>query len=97
MDNLTVEERNGAVILTLEDHYAILTPDQAEQIGEMMARYSYQARTGKTPDSKSVIAERIKGKMVMRCIHVMKSLTDKKKSPEFIANEMVNLILSEAL
>ena len=112
MTNLLVYERSGAVVLVasgkVDDVESIkkedvavlnfiLKPDEAETIGEQMARDAYKARTGKTPDSNSVIAERIKGKMLFRCAHVIKNLQDKNKSPEYIANEVVNLILSEAL
>jgi len=95
--NLELEERNGAVILTLSGNYAILPPEQAHEVAETLARYAYAAKTGSEPRTKSMIAEQIRAKMVTRISHVIKNLSDRNKPPLYIASEVVNLILSEAL
>ena len=94
---LYLEERDGAIILTIKDAYAILTPDQAEDIAETMARYAYAARTGAEPKTKSIIAERIRAKLLTRCSLVLKGELDKGKKPLHIASTLVDIILSEAL
>ena len=94
---LEIEERKGAIVLKLRGEYAILTPDQAKEIGETMQRYAYHATYGSDPKSRSVRAEQIRGKMEMRIPHVIRSLTQKKKTPQYIANEIINVILGEVL
>jgi hypothetical protein len=96
-NNLNLEIRNGAVILYLEDHYAILTPDQAEKIGATMGAFSYEARTGSQPHSKAEMMDRLRAKLVTRCSLVISNLQEKQKNPYFIADAVVDIILSEAL
>jgi hypothetical protein len=95
--NLEIEERKGAIVLKLRGEYAILTPDQAKEIGETLQRYSYHAKYGSDPQTRSMMAEQIRAKMEVRIPHVIRSLTQKKKTPQFIANEIVNVILGEIL
>ena len=94
---VNLELRDGAIILTVNDNYAIFTPDQAMEFSEQMARYAHESKTGMVIKSKSVIAERIRGKLLNRVSLVLKSLIDKEKKPLYIANEIVDIILSEAL
>ena len=96
-NNLNLELRGGAIILTLEDVYALLTPEQATAIGDQMARYAYEADSGIEPKTKSQIAERIKTKMVTRCGIVIKNEVEKGTNHLKIANMIVDIILSEAL
>ncbi len=95
--NLEIEERSGAIVLKLRGEYAILTPEQAKDIGEVMQKYSYHALYGSDPKTQSLMAENIRARMETRIPHVIRSLTQKKKTPQFIANEIVNVILSEVL
>ena len=94
---VNLELRNGAVVVTISDNYAIFTPDQAVEFAQQMAKYAYEAKTGLAPKDKSAIAERIKEKMVTRCSLVLRSLQEKKKTNLYIANALVDIILSEAL
>ncbi len=94
---LYLEERNGAVILTIKDAYAVLTPDQAAEIAETMAKYAYSAKTGIEPKTKSMIAERIRAELVPRCSLVLKGELDKGKKPLHIAKTLVDIMLSAAL
>lgn len=95
--NLELEERNGAIVIKLRDSYAILTPDQAKEIGETMQKYAYHAKYGSDPKTKSMMAEQIRAKMKTRVAHVIRSLENKKKPPHFIANEIVDILVGEVL
>jgi len=94
---VNLELRKGAIISTINDAYAIFTPDQAMEYAEQMAKYAYEAKSGAVEKDKSAIAMRIKEKMVTRCSLVLRSLQDKKKDNLYIANTLVDIILSEAL
>lgn len=94
---LEIEERKGAIVLRIDEKYAILVPDQAKEIGELMQKYAYHAQYGSDPNVKSLHAEKIRQRMETRIPHVIRSLTQKKKTPQFIANEIVEVILREVL
>lgn len=101
---LDIEERKGAVIIKLTPqqntrkmNYAILPPDQAKEVGEVLQRYAYHAKYGSDPQTKSLQAEQIRAKMQTRVAHVIRSLEQKNRPPAFIANEIVNVLLSEVL
>ena len=96
-NNLNLELRNGAIILTVNDAYAILTPEQAKAIGEQMCKYAYEAETGLEPKTKSIIADNLRNKLTTRTSLVIKNLHDKKKQPLYIAQSVVDIILSEVL
>jgi len=97
MNNLELEIRNGAVLIKLEGVYAILPPEQAKAVAEQMAKYAYEAQTGQEPKSKSIIAENLRNKLTTRTSLVIKNLQDKKKQPLYIAQNVVDIILSEVL
>ena len=94
---LEVEERNGAIILKILDKYAVLTPDQAKDVGTVLQTYSYHAKYGSDPTSKNVLAEQMRAKMQTRIPHVVRSLESKNKTPQFIANQIVDILLSEVM
>lgn len=94
---LEIEERKGAIVLRIDEKYAILKPEQAKEIGETLQRYAYHAQYGVDPNVKSLHAEKIRQRMEIRIPHVIRSLTQKKKTPQFIAQEIVDVILREIL
>lgn len=97
MSRLEIEERDGEIILEFEGKYLALPPKQAVEIGEVLQRYAYHAEYGLDPQTKSLQADQIRARMETRIPHVIRSLTQKKKTPQFIANEIVNVILREVL
>ena len=95
--SVELEERKGAIILKILDNYAVLTPDQAKEIGEEMQKMGYHAKYGSDPKTRSMMAEQMRAKMQTRTAHVIRSLEDKGRPPHFIANEIVNILLSEVM
>lgn len=95
--SLEIEERNGAIVLKILDKYAILTPDQAKDIGTVLQTYSYHAKYGSDPQSNSQLAEQMRAKMQTRIPHIIRSLENKNKTPAYIAQNIVDVILAEVL
>jgi len=95
---LEVEEHFGTVILRFGDgDHAILKPEEAVNIGTTLVRYAHHIQTGLDVPDKKLIAEKIRSKLLTRCSLVIKNLTDRNEKPLYIANEIVDIILSEAL
>lgn len=95
--NLEIEERKGAIILKIMDKYAVLTPDQAKDIGTVLQTYSYHAKFGSDPATKNLIADQMRAKMQTRLPHIIRSLEKSGKTPAYIATEIVDVILGEVL
>jgi hypothetical protein len=93
-----VGEREGQVILTFPEpvQWAAFDPETAKQIGIQMAKSSYEAVYGKAP-AGNAISQEIRAKLVVRTQHVIRSMQEKNKAPEFIAMEVVDTILAEIL
>ena len=94
---LSIEERNGAIVLYIGETYVILPPDQAMEIGELMVKYGYHAKTGQDHDAKTVISEKIRNKLYQRTSLVIKNLQERKKQPMYVAQSVVDIVLSEVL
>jgi len=95
---LEVEEHFGTVVLRFGDgDHAILKPEEAVDIGTTLVRYAHHIQTGLDAPDKSIIATKIRDKLVPRCSLVMKNLYDRNKGHVYIANEIVDICLSEAL
>ena len=97
---MDVGERDGLVLLRFSQPVTEvpLTPELAQKIGETIARASYGATYGtNAPKNKSAIAEALRAKLLTRVTHVIRNLSEKNKPPLFIANQVVDTILSEAL
>lgn len=95
--SLEIEERDGAIILKILDKYAVLTPDQAKDIGTVLQTYSYHAKFGTDPASKNLLAEQMRAKMQTRIPHIIRSLENKNKTPAYIAQNIVDVLLSEVM
>lgn len=94
---VAVGERDGQVILSFPKpiQWAAFDPETAAQIGEAIAKEAYQCRYGRKHESKSVIGEQVRMRLITRATHVIRSLQDKGKLPGVIASEVVDTILSE--
>jgi len=84
--------------------YIAFDPQNAYEFGEMMARTAHKARFGEdAPDDRSYLAQQIRARvteelrdrMVIRTMHVIRSLQEKNKSPDFVAKEVVDTIFAE--
>lgn len=94
---LTVEERDGAIVLIIGTTYAALPPQQAIDIGEVLVRYGYSQKTGQDVQAKTILSEKIRNKLFQRVSIVIKNLQERKKQPMFVAQEVVDIVLKEVL
>jgi len=96
---LFIEERKGAVVVTLtnptHEIYSILPPQQAQDIAQVMAKYAYHAQSGRDDIGRKIISDVWKAKMLTRCTGVIKRELEKGRKPGFIANNLLDIILSE--
>lgn len=97
---MEIGDRDGMVVIHLAkptDEITI-TPEVARQIAETLARSAYSAAYNlQAPENKSKIAERIRGKLLNRITHVIRSLQEQGKPPLYIANHVVDTVMSEML
>ena len=78
---LEIEERTGAIVIKLMPQNGVMN----------------YAILPTDPVTKSMQAMTIKKKLEARTLHVIRSLKKENKTPEFIAAEIVNILLSEVL
>lgn len=92
-----IGNRDGQVIMTFPEavEWAAFDPETARQIGEAMAREAYAVRYGRQPESKSVISDEVRQRLMNRATIIIRSLQEKSRAPGFIAMEVVDAILSE--
>lgn len=95
--SLEIEERKGAIILKILDKYAVLTPDQAKDVGTVLQTYAYHAKFGSDPASKNLLADQMRAKLQTRIPHIIRSMEKTNKTPQYIATEIVDVILAEVL
>lgn len=96
-NQLSVEERSGAVALIIGDTEIFLPPQQAMDIGGILVQYGHHAQTGFDAPTRKIVSDRIRNKLGVRVALVAKNLTERKKSPEFIAQEVVDIVLREVM
>jgi len=94
---LSIEERTGAVALIIGETEAILEPQQAMDIGGILVQYGHHAITGFDAPTRKIVSDQIRNKLGVRVALVAKNLTDRKKSPQFIAQEVVDIVLREVM
>ena len=100
---LSIEERTGGVIALIlsggefDNAEALITPQQAKDVGAVLVRYGIHALTGQEVEPGQTISDMIRKKLGVRVQLVAKNLTEKGKSPEFIAQETVDIVLRELL
>ena len=93
---------SGVIALILnggeyKDAEVLITPQQSKDLGEVLHRYGIHALTGKEIEPGQTISDAIRAKLGIRVQLVAKNLTEKGKSPEFIAQETVDICLRELL
>ena len=92
---LEIEERNGALLVTIGETYAILPPDQAVQVGEALVRHAYHIKTGSTPESREILTAELQTKLLNRATLMIRSMTEQKKKYGYIAKEVIAMVLRE--
>lgn len=93
-----VGSRDGRVILEFPEavQWAAFDPDTAKGIGTAMLQHAYNTKyPDSNVDARKQLSQQLVVKLQTRLTHVIRSLQDKGKQPEYIANEVVNIILSE--
>ena len=94
---LSIEERDGAIVLFIGETYAILPPEQSIAVGELLVQYGYHQKTGQDVDGKKVMSETIRNKLFQRVSLVINNMQDRNKEPMHIAKEIVDIVLTEVL
>jgi hypothetical protein len=98
---LSIEERDGCIVLFIGTTYAILPPDQAIAVGDLLSKYGRNQVPGAVAISdtrgSTVLTEQIRNKLFQRVSLVINNLQERKKKPMFIAREVVDIVLSEVL
>jgi len=92
-----VGEREGNIIVQFDkpvDHLA-MDEETARAFGEKLCKQAYTTKYGSAPDSRSLVSQIMRDKLVTRAAHLIRNLTDRKVLPAKIAVEVVDIILSE--
>ncbi len=96
---MEVEERNGAVLVTLSNSnneiYSILPPQQAQDVAEAIAKHAYHADSGMDDIGRKIMKDVWKAKMLTRCTLAVKKDREDNKLPGYTANKLLDIILSE--
>jgi len=98
---LSIEERQGGAIALIlnggkfDNAEVLITSQQARDVGEVLVRYGLHAQTGIETPKGQALKEMIRKKMANRVLMVSKNLTDRGYSPEYIAQEAVDICLRE--
>lgn len=94
---LEIEERGGAIVITIDRQYAVLPPDQAMEVAKCIINYVGEAKYGGATLARNTALETSRNVLVPRVVNIIRSLQEKQKSPEFIASEVVDRVLGEIL
>jgi hypothetical protein len=93
---LTIEEREGAIVLHWDDEYIILPPEQAMGVGEILMRFGTHAKTGEEMFGVKKLTDDMLRKIENRVLLVMTDMQEKNKKPLHIAKEVVNIVLRDS-
>jgi len=100
---LSIEERQGGVIALIlnggkfDNAEVLITPQQSKDVGEVLVRYGVHALTGMETEPGQTVSDIIRQKLGTRVQLVAQNLTERGKSPAFIAQETVDIVLRELL
>lgn len=96
---VAVGNREGEVVFEFEHpvRWAAFDPQTALAISEATAREAYTVQYGKPPSSGSAMSTEIKSKLVVRTMHIIRSLQEQKKSARYVAEAVLDAILREVM
>lgn len=97
---MDIGEHDGMVVIKFNKPVTEISihHDTGRQIAEKIAKSSFSAAYNRqAPKSKSFIAEQIRGKLLQRVSLMIQNLHERNKPPMYIASQVVDTILSEAL
>lgn len=95
---IAIGTTDGRVVLKFQNavEWIALDPQNALMIGEAIARAAYECKYGKVPDgTQNVLKQEKVNTLYKRAELVIRSLLDKKKTPKYIAHQVVDIVLSE--
>lgn len=95
---LAVGERDGRVVLQFPHavRECIIDPETARQAGEAIARSAYTAHYGTPPPAaRSAISAAKRVHLKARATLIVRSLTEAHKSAGYIADHVVDMLLTE--
>ena len=90
----------GRVVMKFPEpkQWIAMDSENCRLIAEAMARAAYECRYGvPAAQGGSNLSEGIRVKLITRVTHVMRSMKEQHKAPQFIAAAIVDVILSEVL
>lgn len=95
-----IGEVKGKVVITMPKlcQEIVMDPETARQAGEALARHSYTARYGVIPEQHiSTISNEKREMLATRLKHILRSMTEKQRSPDHIVREIMDTVLAEIL
>ncbi len=98
-----VGQKNGYVVLGIFEEgkdvrWVPLEPTTALEVGESMAKNSYELQYGSTPPAsalKASVLEKKRQVLIIRCGNIIRQLGERGKKPEYIAESVVDACLNE--
>ena len=94
---LSIEERKGAVVMFLGEHYVIMPPEQSIAIGDILSDYGYSAAGLTKPGGAKIPTKLEQEKIENRVALVIKNLNDRNVAAPRMAKELVDVVLREVL
>jgi len=92
-----VEDKRVVLKFPKPISWAALDPDTALAVGEEMARSAYTVKYGKAPSQGSTLSREIRNAIITRTMHVIRSTQAQKKSARYVAEAVVDTVLSQVL
>ena len=96
--NMNIYDNEGMVVIRFdkEVHEISVTYDVALQIAEEIARKAHAAHLEiEPPQDRSLVADRIRSKLITRITLVVNNLYKRRAKPEYVAAQVVDTVLSE--
>jgi len=101
LEEVVTREGNSGVLLKViqgtNDLHVVMPSHQALDIAETIAKMAHVALTGQVGKDKSVLSEMIHNKINRRVELVVQNLVKKKQKPEYIARQIIDIVLQEVL
>jgi hypothetical protein len=96
-EEISIEERADAVVMWFGGRYAILRPEQAMGMGEILMRYSHHIMTGQEESGQRTLSAQIVRKLENTVAAAITEMKEQHKTPMYMAERVVNICLSETV
>jgi len=94
---LSIEERNGAILVFFGDQYAVLPPDQAVSVGEALIKHAYHIKTGSTPEARQAVTAEMETRTNAKVTQNIKRGIEINRLPGHIARDVISIVMHEML